>query len=600
MSITGYSKPLTDILTVKRQYVIPRYQREYVWDTKQWEDLYTDLKLNYLQYLEDNRKESHFLGNIVILEEPKEFYTIAHVIDGQQRLTTLFLLLLAIMRKCNLIGTETAKAQFWGIKKILKDSTTSGVEFDKFTNDDNPYFKTILNTCAKYHENTAEILDNCDITKKRYVFEEKYLCRCFLFMFQKISDDYDNGIIDISKFANRVLNSIVIETKSTNIKESYTVFEILNARGKPLENHELIKNYIMRYYETNHPDIALNKWKELTEFLRKNKIGSKQFFDHYVSHMYDKSSEKKSGEKQTAFEYVKNNNKENNTANLLEDFSYKAKLYALFHNPEINFNGSSNTYCQLIKDNLRFFRGRNQTQFRPLFLSLFNRLYSFEDDPTKRNLENDKKLAEITLFLERFYFIFGIVLNEQPKVLEKSVHNSAFLINTCPEIDLDEQIKKLKEALATLLPDYITFEQAFLNLGYSNKNARYGDEEGNKKDIQYIIANYEKYLRGNNEELPPFSIEHIYKDSGEDKHCKIGNLMCLEEPLNTLSGNKTVKTKVEKTYPLSSFLSPKQIIKDFTGTFDEPEIIARGKAIASILFESVWKEKMKIINSVAD
>lgn len=592
MSITGNSKPLTDILTVKRQYVIPRYQREYVWEKKQWEDLYMDLKSNYLQYIIDPSKEAHFLGNIVILEEPKEFFTIAHVVDGQQRLTTLFLLLLAIMRKCNLVNE---KSQFGGIKNILKDSTTSGLEFDKFINDDNPYFKTILDTCTHFHDDISLILNNEDIIKKRYSFEEKYLYKCFIFMFEKISQDYDAKVIDISKFTNRILNSIIIETKSTNIKESYTVFEILNARGKPLENHELIKNYIMRYYETAQPDIALNKWKGLAEFLRKNKINSKQFFDHYVSHMYDKSLEKKGGEKLTAFEYVKNNNKENNTEELLEDFIKKANLYALFHDPATNFNGTVNEYCQSIKENLKFFRGRNQTQFRPLFLSLFNRLYSNENDPLKRDIDKDMKLSEITLFLERFYFIFGIVLKEQPKVLEKIVHNSAYTINSCKFEELDEEINKLKEKLTNLLPDYITFEQAFLNLGYSNKNLRYGDDEGNKKDIQYILESYEKYLRGSYNEIPVFSIEHIYKDSGKDKHCKIGNLMCLEEALNNQGGNKTVKVKIEKIYPNSVFLSPHNIIENFTGAFDEAEIQARGKDIAKVLFDLVWEAKEKLI-----
>lgn len=597
MSITGNSKPLTDILTVKRQYVIPRYQREYVWDEKQWEDLYTDLKSNYLQYITDPSKEAHFFGNIVILEEPKEFFTIAHVIDGQQRLTTLFLLLLAIMRKCDLVNE---KSQFEGIKKILKDSTTSGKEFDKFVNDDNPYFKNILDNCTRFHDDKAAILNNEDIIKKKYTFEEKYLSKCFIFMFEKISQDYNDGAIDISKFTNRILNSIIIETKSTNIKESYTVFEILNARGKPLENHELIKNYVMRFYETSQPDVALNKWKSLTEFLRKNKINSKQFFDHYVSHMYDKSAEKKGSNKFTAFEYVKNNNKQNNTESLLEDFILKAKLYSLFHDPVNNFNGSINDYCESIKENLKFFRGRNQTQFRPLFLSIFNRLYSYEEDKSKRNVENDKKLSEITLFLERFYFIFGIVLKEQPKVLEKIVHNSAYLINSCSVEELDGQIAKLKENLANLLPDYITFEQAFLNLGYSNKNPRYGDDEGNKKDIQYIIGSYEKYLRGNYEEIPAFSIEHIYKDSGKDKHCKIGNLMCLEVDLNTAAGNKSVKIKVEKIYPKSAYSSPHKIIDSFGGTFDEPEIQARGKEIAQVLFDDVWTAKQQLINVSED
>ena len=83
--ITGTSRPIKDFLRQDRQYLIPRYQREYVWEEKQWDDLFDDLLKNYQKFSCNPSIEGHFIGSIVILEERKERYSKAHVIDGQQR-----------------------------------------------------------------------------------------------------------------------------------------------------------------------------------------------------------------------------------------------------------------------------------------------------------------------------------------------------------------------------------------------------------------------------------------------------------------------------------------------------------------------------------
>lgn len=445
--ITGLSRPIKDFLRQDRQYLIPRYQREYVWEEKQWDDLFDDLLKNYLKHKESSAIEGHFIGSIVILEEKRDRYSNAHVIDGQQRLTTFFVLMLAIMRIANIQGK---KDLFEGVKDYLKTKSSIGEKYDKFSNEDNPYFKQILDNCATYTDNVDLISQNQDIEKKKYDFQEKFINKCFLHLFNRINQCLNQGIIDLSDFTGRIMETIVIETISTNVSESYTIFEILNARGKQLENHELIKNYIMRYYEpTDCGDIALKDWKLLIDLLKKGNVQPRSFFDHYASHKYDRSKEKKGKTKLSTYDYIVQNENQD-SKNLLSDFISKAKLYVLFNKPD-NFPCYLNQHYQRIGDGLRFFKGRGKTQFRPLFLSLFSRLYNPELDNETIKENDGCDLADIVFFLEKFFFVYGVVLRCQNKPLEKVVHKYAYLINHSSNEELLDVIDELKIDLSTML-----------------------------------------------------------------------------------------------------------------------------------------------------
>ena len=73
-------------------YVIPKYQREYTWSTQHWKDLYDDISENDLGY---------FIGSIICIDTAVDAFesTPLEVVDGQQRLTTLSILLAAIYVK---------------------------------------------------------------------------------------------------------------------------------------------------------------------------------------------------------------------------------------------------------------------------------------------------------------------------------------------------------------------------------------------------------------------------------------------------------------------------------------------------------------------
>ncbi len=583
MAISGSQKLLSDFLSQRKQYIVPRYQRGYVWEEKQWKDLFDDLKLNYVR----GATEGHFIGSIVIYDKQEVDFNKSSVIDGQQRITTFLLLILVIMRKADLLGN---RALFDGMKLYVKAQTPSGIKYDKFYNEHNPYFKEILDACSEWHEDKSVITDNKDIVKKKYSFEEKFIKNCFFALFGLLDEAYEQGL-DLSAFANKVMSTIVIETISTDIKESYTVFEILNARGRPLESFELIKNYIMKNYEAiSSPDEALVKWNILIELLTQNNVVLKDFFDHYVSYKYKKNFDGKKKEKFTTYDYVKKNNIDNKADILLNDLIEVSKYYVIFNNPTKNMDMSQKEYSYKILNSLLFFKGRGRKQFRPLFLSLFSRYYTVDETDEERKETNYKKLAALMEFLENFYFTYGVVLRGPTRQFEKIVHDLAFRISSSDDASFEIEVEQIFKTLVALMPNYATFEKAFCNLGYSTKNIRYGDEEGNKEDVKYILSKYEQYLRRSSKNIEPFSIEHIYKDNGKDANCQIGNLTCLEELVNNQLGSKQVKTKLPY-YEISIFESAKEIVKIFDKEWLPPQIEARGKNMAYVLYHSIWEDK---------
>ena len=581
MAISGSQITISNFLSQQKQYSIPRYQRGYVWEEKQWCDLFNDLKANCVK----NKKEGHFIGSVVIYDQAGVDYTTAHIIDGQQRLTTFSILILSIMRYADLTDNEDL---FTGMRPYVKAKSPAGIAYDKFHNEHNPYYKELLDACCTWHDDKSTIKDNCDLVKKKYAFEEKFIKDCFFKMFGYLINAIDSNEIILSQFVNKAMSTLIIETISTDIKESYTVFEILNARGKPLESFELIKNYIMRNYESEEtPDAALVKWNNLSNVLTNNKVLHKDFFEHYVSHKYKKEFDKKSKkEKLTTYDYIIRNNEENQADLLLDDLLLKSRHYILFNVPS-NMDMTQGEYSRAIYNSLSFFRGRAKKQFRPLFLSLFDRFYCPTEEDANVKAESYAKLSKAMEFLENFYFVYGVVTKSPTRPLERIVHETAYAISSCDCGNLDDAISNMYNNFSSILPEFDTFKNAFCNLGYSRRNERFGDDDGNKSDVQYILRKYEQYLRGTNEDIEAFSIEHMRKDSLQDHTAKIGNLICLDAIDNSNLGSKRISTKIPY-YQKSVFLSAQEAATFVTDSWNKNDIAERSTQIASKLYSLLW------------
>ncbi len=189
----------------------------------------------------DKIADSHFIGSIVLKDEGKEDglskYT---VIDGQQRILTLTIYLISIMfmlKKRNLMD------DFGGTQKYLvaKDIKNNMREI----------------VYPEYHLTIPNLVKNIlEIDQKEI---ERLSISAFANM-NLISQKKDKNVIDALKFFTNKLNTLenekilqirdaligisYVNIISSTEEDSYTIFEILNARGLDLEDYELLKNYI--------------------------------------------------------------------------------------------------------------------------------------------------------------------------------------------------------------------------------------------------------------------------------------------------------------------------------------------------------------------
>jgi uncharacterized protein with ParB-like and HNH nuclease domain len=179
---------------------------------------------------------SHFLGSFVFEQDKNNLV----VIDGQQRLTTIVIMLCTI---CALFNELNREDLFKGVRKYIMGTDDLGADYSRVDNPDLTNFQLIVDECTTYNP----------LLNKRSLLNERYLekttkdnvnvKKCFYFFynaFQEMIDNSDNKIDTLLKIRTKIIELDVIDIKATNQQESYNIFEILNARGVELKSHELI------------------------------------------------------------------------------------------------------------------------------------------------------------------------------------------------------------------------------------------------------------------------------------------------------------------------------------------------------------------------
>lgn len=100
----------------------------------------------------------------------------------------------------------------------------------------------------------------------------------------ELEQEKDNANEKLLEIRDAIIEMVLVSIISSTEEDSYTIFEILNARGQELEQHELLKNYIMRYIEpVENRDSAKEKWEEM-----ERELGPyiKKFINQYAWHKY--------------------------------------------------------------------------------------------------------------------------------------------------------------------------------------------------------------------------------------------------------------------------------------------------------------------------
>ena len=274
-------------------YLIPNYQREYSWKKEHWETLLDDLYEN---------PPGHFMGSIICLKKETchgcdQYY---EIVDGQQRMITLSLLLMAIYKKfANNADSDLDNDEEFVITKsqirsylIHTKKNPYEEELEPIVDDGKTKFLRVRP--SSQNENYADYLyllyevglltDQPDYPKN---MGNRRIKKTYRFFLKQISNDRD----ELKGLLEKVQNIFLIHISADNPSMAYKMFETLNNRGLPLTPIDIIKNQMLsKLSETQNgsfnDDYAFKQWKKLIANLNEE-VQIRFFRQYYNIYQFD-------------------------------------------------------------------------------------------------------------------------------------------------------------------------------------------------------------------------------------------------------------------------------------------------------------------------
>lgn len=574
MEFKATAMTMDDVLRLKRKYIIPRFQREYSWDTDELTTLYEDLIEN-LTYSNNKLKASeYFVGSLVLVGDEDNATDIQRfVVDGQQRLTTFTIMFSVIAQKFRELREDK-----------LADVTHSNIIGED--NDGQPLTKLDTETPKPFFQYRVQkkdidfdVIPRTDEEKKILAaynfFDRKLIQKNFLTeIVEKYSIDSLTYLDALKAFRDQILNCKVIYVTVKSFEDAYMIFEVLNAKGKNLAPIDIIKNYIFSILTDEAPlDIASDKWKKIrTQVSERGNVDLSVFYRHFWLSKYKFITNKK---------LVSEFNKV-----ISKDITSYTSFLNDLENASIDY-GKISTPVQTewmqpeditVYYALHAFQIFNVTQIRSFLMALF--------DCKTKDLVSHKDYIKALDFLEYFHFIFTAVSSTRSSGLERRYSSFARKLRACPtKNECRRCINDLIIAMKESLPDYSIFEKNLQKISYTT------EEQQSKKLVQYILYKIERYYTCSFELQPAsVTIEHILPESTRTPYVGfIGNLLPLGESINSRLSNKPYSEKI-KLYNNSQFLTVKEFVKENKDKtkWTKKDIEDRTKALANILYYKVW------------
>ena len=256
-------------------YSIPKYQREYTWGQYQWKDLYDDICENDYGY---------FIGSIICIDNSSDAFQIKEleVVDGQQRLTTLCLLLTAIYNRLKQHKDELDEDdedELPTLRKsiICKGASNGLILCPQIQNNNQADFNVVM------FENG--LLKNA---KKEKNWGNRKIAKCYKYFLHRLDQDieeFGNAVTTLLEIKRKVSKAVLVKIEVGNHAEAYTLFESLNNRGTPLTAIDLMKNLILARAERSGLtcDDCFDDWQTLLGYLTDDYSTQERFFRQYYN-----------------------------------------------------------------------------------------------------------------------------------------------------------------------------------------------------------------------------------------------------------------------------------------------------------------------------
>ncbi len=255
-----------DKLFENKVYNVPVYQRPYSWDEDNVEILLNDI---YETYNSCDKNDGYYIGNLLLHDRNEKINgiaTIYEVIDGQQRITTIALILLALYSIITLRNGQDddvfrdLKKYLW--KKITKRQPEKEYKTVNLNSTDKKCFEDLFDYSFDHPNQIYEYAKKYNPTSP----SEKTIISNFIRIHEIISSQIaSTNADDILNYAKYIIENarfIAIECHC-NVNKVFSMFESINSKGKKLEDIDLIKTYIFSKLDEQSYDEYLNKWGQL-------------------------------------------------------------------------------------------------------------------------------------------------------------------------------------------------------------------------------------------------------------------------------------------------------------------------------------------------
>ncbi len=515
------------------KYTVPRFQRDYSWQEEQWEELWQDV-VN----LSQKETSFHYMGYLVLQSSDNINFT---VIDGQQRLTTISILILAGMfelkqliangmeKEENQKRLDTFRNNFIGFTDPVSLSTEHKLHLNR---NNDTHFRTYL----------------CELIKppvRNINYSERQMGKALDYFQAQLKGHFEDRLTgeNIASLIEILSNALFFTTITvSNDTNAYTIFETLNARGVHLSTPDLVKNYIFSLIDKKgdlHDNLLQNwedKWSNITGQLGKHKFSDFIRVDWNSQHSFSRKRE--------LFKKIKNQvNSPQSARDYLENMQRNAPVYSALQSAEDEYwkqheNGQYNKPA--LKLSLKMLNLFNIVAPQSALLAGFHKL-------------NAKDFMKFLFYIEVVSVRYNIIGNKSPGPQERTY---------CEVARILKENARLSSVLKVLKKIYPSDEE-FLN-GFQAKTFK---TQQTHAKARFFLFRMERHLcNGANINYDETTLEHILpknpsetwlknleeEDKVEELNMYMGNMTLLSRSQNISLGRKDFEEK-QKIFQQSQF-----------------------------------------------
>ena len=521
-------------------YIVPKFQRDYSWDSEHWEDLWQDIAEQLEQ--KNSEDQSHYMGYLVLQPvNDKEF----KIIDGQQRITTLMILILAALENINgliqkssndsdksnnSMRLEALKSTYIGFTDPVSLITKPKLKLNK---NNQSYFRSLCNLGGH-------------IQQIKIKHSERLLLRAKKFFVKKIEgSSFANDGEGIARFIDK-MSDILFFTSITVSSDlnAYKVFETLNARGVKLSTPDLIKNHLFSMVDEKGQisDEEIEQLEEKWEAITQN-LGKSDFSQFIQVHW---NSKNKSTRQNQLFRAIKGS-----ITNKQQLFSYLNELQEsseIFAALDSDKNHEEEFWIgdelKAAKNPLKTLKNFNISQPYSLLIAAYKNF-------------SKEEFCKIFSYIDVVSIRYNVIGQRQANDQER-IYNQIALEISSQNI---KNLSQIKEKLREIYIDDQDFKSDFMR-----KEIKTGQSD---KKARYLLTRIEKFINsGFSIDESETTLEHILPqkwesyvwwsnhDFEEGDCSSLGNMTLLDKKTNKDASTKTFKDKkilfLENSYKITS------------------------------------------------